>query len=72
MTSRLRVLLAALLLIGAWEAGRFWLECITSLATMDALYMCTVVAFDIHHLNAIVLFLAAAWLLITGTVRRKG
>jgi hypothetical protein len=66
-----RILLAVLLLIGAWEAGRLWLGCVTSVATLDSLYVCTVVAFDIHHFDALLLLLGAAWLLITGVVRGK-
>jgi hypothetical protein len=64
-----RTVIAILLLVGAYEAGRLWLGCVTSLGSLDGLYGCSVRDFDIHHFNTVLLLLGAAWVLITG-IRR--
>ena len=70
MTWPSRILVVVLLLIGAYEASRSWLDCLR-VGSLDALYGCTVVNFDIHHLNVLFLLLGAAWLLITGVMRAE-
>ena len=63
------MLVATLLFIGALEAGGRWFGCVISVGTVDALYVCSVVGFDVHHFTAIVLVLGAAWVLIRGFKR---
>jgi hypothetical protein len=60
------MLIAALLLVGAYEAGHLWLGCIKDVGTMDAAYACSVTGFDIHHFDALLLLAGAVAVLLAG------
>ncbi len=69
MTRRRTLALVALLLIGAYEAGHGWLECMVALGSIGGIYGCSVVLFDIHHFDALLLLSGAGWTLWSGFKR---
>lgn len=70
LTWRWRLVLSVLLLVGSYESARNWLTCLATGRSFDVYYICSVTVFGFHHVAAIVMFVAALWIVLSGLKRR--